>query len=415
MPDTLNAPTVVTAESPGRRASEAHSPALRFEWLTRLEDLERLEARWRALEESESERLVFGGYDYLVPWYRHHARVEGAPLVGAAWRGSDLVGLIPLAIRRATLCKVPVRRADSAGHDGESGDLLLPEGGGSILAGLLESLLKRGGLDVLLLNGLAPGSERLHVMEEVAARHGLALEREEYRYATIDLSQGFEVYEKSLRGSFRGTMRRRRKRAVRMGGYQVVRVNGPVSEESLLPLLARIFAISERSWKARNGDPMKERYRQFYTEIARRFGQRGMLDFSILTVGGVDASYIVGLVERGVYHDVTISYVEEFAALSPGMMILQEVARRLAEEGVRLVVSHGDHAYKNVWASRWVPQVRANLFMPGLRGTLSRMARVQAPAIMRQIRSLSGRPPRVPSHDETTSGRTTPEGPSRTS
>ena len=390
--------------------------ALRFDWLTRLEDLERLEARWRALEEAVPERFVFGGYDYVVPWYRHHQGAEGAPLVGTAWRGNDLVGLMPLAFRRATLCKVPVRRADSACHDGGAGDLLLPEGGGEILAGLLDSLLKRGGLDALLLNGLSPGSERLHAVEEIAASHHLALERDPYRYATIDLSRGYEAYEKSQGANLRGTLRRRRKQASRLGGYQVERLHTSEDADRLLPFLSRVFAISERSWKARHGDPMKERYRRFYTEVAQRFARRGMLDLSILTVGGRDASYIMGLRERGAYHDVTISFAEDFAPLSPGTLLLQEVARSLAEEGVERVVSHGDHDYKRSWASGWVPQVRTVLFLPGLRGTLSRMARTRVPAVMRQLRSLGRRPPAAaPSHDGTRAGSATPEGPSRTS
>jgi CelD/BcsL family acetyltransferase involved in cellulose biosynthesis len=146
--------------------------------------------------------------------------------------------------------------------------------------------------------------------------------------------------------------------------------------------MRRVYSIAERSWKAQEGDPMQERYRRFYTEIASRFAPRGMLDLSFLTVGGRDAAFILGLKQGGVFHDVTISFADEFRDISPGTLLMQAVARRLPEEGIRLVVSHGDHEYKRYWASGWQPQVRAVLFTGGLRGRLGRLARFQLPAWM---------------------------------
>jgi CelD/BcsL family acetyltransferase involved in cellulose biosynthesis len=213
---------------------------------------------------------------------------------------------------------------------------------------------------------------------------GLGLEREHYRYATIDLSQGYEAYQRALGSNKRGTLRRRLKRAGTMGGvsFEWVRGDWEADADSIPDAMHRVYSIAERSWKAQEGDPMRERYRRFYADIAARFAPRGMLDLSFLKVGGKDAAFILGLKEGGVFYDVTISYAEEFSDVSPGNLLMQEVAKRLPDEGIRLVVSHGDHEYKRRWASAWQPQVRAVLFSGGLRGRLSRLARFRIPAWM---------------------------------
>ena len=124
--------------------------------------------------------------------------------------------------------------------------------------------------------------------------------------------------------------------------------------------------------------------------MAERFNARGTLDLSILQVGGRDASFILGIRERDAYYDVTISYDEEFASVSPGTLLIQEVARRIASEGTRLLVSHGDREYKRYWASTWVPQKRVAIFSPGLKPALARFARFEYPRIAHRIRQLFG-------------------------
>ncbi|HET9951680.1 MAG TPA: GNAT family N-acetyltransferase, partial [Candidatus Eisenbacteria bacterium] len=120
---------------------------------------------------------------------------------------------------------------------------------------------------------------------------------------------------------------------------------------------------------------------------------RSMLDLSILQVGGRDAAFILGLRERDTFYDVTISYDEEFAPVSPGMLLIQEVARRNAAEGARLIVSHGDREYKRAWVSSWVPQTRSAIFAPGLKPALARFARFEYPRLASLVRGrLGGRP-----------------------
>ena len=87
-----------------------------------------------------------------------------------------------------------------------------------------------------------------------------------------------------------------------------------------------------------------------------------MLSLPILSIGGRDAAYIIGVIERGCFYDVTLAYDESFASLGPGIHLMQQTLKRLAASGVHTVVSHGAHDYKRHWATRFVPQKRIFLF-----------------------------------------------------
>jgi CelD/BcsL family acetyltransferase involved in cellulose biosynthesis len=94
-----------------------------------------------------------------------------------------------------------------------------------------------------------------------------------------------------------------------------------------------------------------------------------MLALPILTIGGRDAAFVFGLVERHCFYDITLAYDEGFARLSPGMHLIQEMLREFAAEGIQTVVSHGAHDYKKHWASAFA---RADVFFCSRRPARSR-------------------------------------------
>ena len=111
-----------------------------------------------------------------------------------------------------------------------------------------------------------------------------------------------------------------------------------------------------------------------------------MLHLSLLSIDGQDAAAVMGLVERGRYYDVTLSYAERFAHLSPGSYLVQQALKMLAASGVSIVVSHGAHDYKRRWSSRFVSSPRTFLFAPSLRGSSARFIRFQAAPLWRWLR-----------------------------
>jgi CelD/BcsL family acetyltransferase involved in cellulose biosynthesis len=144
-----------------------------------------------------------------------------------------------------------------------------------------------------------------------------------------------------------------------------------------------MIAITEKSYKLR-GQRLPDIHRNYLYELGRRFGPCGMLSLTILSIGGEDAAYFFGLVERGCFYDINLAYAEEFEKLSPGAHLTQKSLELLAAAGVHTVVSHGAHEYKKHWATKFVPQKRLFLFAPSARATATRFMRFSlGPAISR--------------------------------
>jgi CelD/BcsL family acetyltransferase involved in cellulose biosynthesis len=154
-----------------------------------------------------------------------------------------------------------------------------------------------------------------------------------------------------------------------------------------------MIGITEASYKLQ-GRRLADSHRGFLTDVARRFGARGMLSLPILSIGEQDAAFIMGVVERGCFYDVTLAYNESFARLSPGAFLMQQTLRHLAAAGVHTVVSHGAHEYKKHWATTLVPQKRIFLFSPGLRAAAPRLVRFGLQPFLRRI----GTAPAGPDH-----------------
>jgi CelD/BcsL family acetyltransferase involved in cellulose biosynthesis len=361
-------------------------------WSHGLDDIASLEQAWRALEASAATATPLASCDYLLPWYVHHAGQAGLPLVGSAWEGTELVGVAPLLVRPGRVGGIPVECVQFAAAGAEAGEFLLADGRPEIAGEFLDSLAGAVPFHVARFNLLDPESREFEALRQAAARRGLALETVSTSYATVDLRDGYDRYEARLSGKFRGNLRRRRKATEALGPIGVEGVHFEDDPAAIESAVARMFAISDESWKARRGGPMADHHRRFYREIARRFGARRQLALSILTVGGRDRAYMMGVAERGVYFDFTLSFDDAVRHLSPGILLTQEVLRRLSARGIGTFVSHGVHDYKLQFASAIVPRRRAFVFARRPRAALSRTLRFSLGPVWERLGLLDSSP-----------------------
>ena len=117
---------------------QSNSP-LTIEWLTRPEQMESISGQWRALEQSVQKRTALSTFDFLATWYRHYSGdYGGAPRIGLAWRGSRLVGVAPLTLRRGSIGKIPVTRVDFAPNDSPVGAFLVEDDHPETVTALLD-------------------------------------------------------------------------------------------------------------------------------------------------------------------------------------------------------------------------------------------------------------------------------------
>jgi CelD/BcsL family acetyltransferase involved in cellulose biosynthesis len=135
-----------------------------------------------------------------------------------------------------------------------------------------------------------------------------------------------------------------------------------------------MIAVTEASYKLQ-GRRLADAHRAYLSGLVARFGSRGMLSLTVLSIGGEDAAYLFGLVERGCFYDINLAYAERFAKLSPGGYLMQKTTELLAGAGVHTVISHGAHDYKKHWATRFVSQKRTYVFARSVRAAAARLIR----------------------------------------
>jgi|GEM_PF-3359448 len=346
------------------------------EWLTDPAQLNTVEEEWRALEARVQNRTVLSSFDFLSTWYRHYAGdYGGAPRIGLARRRSQLIGAAPLTLRRGRIGGIPVTRVDFAPNDSPAGAFLVEDDHPETIALLLDSLVSTVKFDVACLNGFDPDSPHLPVLREAAARRRLTVEVEDQAFAVADVRDGYDAYRRrSLSRNSRAKLKQKARRIEQAGEVAVDGVVLFEGRETIDDSVARMIAITEASYKLK-GQPLADCHRSCLYELARRFGPRGMLSLSILSIGGRDAAFLMGLVEGGCFYDINLAYAEAFTHLAPGVHLMQRTLEKLTGAGVHTVVSHGAHDYKKHWATEFRRQTRVFLFAPGVRGAATRWIR----------------------------------------
>jgi CelD/BcsL family acetyltransferase involved in cellulose biosynthesis len=356
------------------------------DWIRRVEEMESLAGPWRDLEDRVERRTVFSTFDFLETWYRSYAgEYGGEPLIGVARRDARLIGVAPLVIRRGRLGRVPVTRIQFAIHDAHAGEFLVADEEPALASAFIDSLAEEVRFDVISLIGLDPESAQFAAIRDAARRRHLSLELAGHQNAVVDLQHGYEAYCRGMSRNFRRTLKRQAARIAAMGTPVIDGVQLTTGVDQLERSIERLFAVTEASYKL-CGARLADIHRDYLATLARRFGHRGMLHLSLLSLNGEEAAAMMGLVERGCYYDVTLAYAERFAHLSPGSFLIQQVLRTLAGAGVSTVVSHGAHEYKRRWSSRFVSSPRTFLFAQSLRGSSARFIRFQAAPLWRWLR-----------------------------
>jgi hypothetical protein len=290
-------------------------------------------------------------------------------------------------ILNGRLARIPVKRVQFAMHDAYSGEFLVEDDHPETIGAFIASLATEVKFDLICLNGIEPGSGRFQAVEESAKRHRLSIETVNHPNAIVNLKNGYQGYCNAMTRNFRRTVKRQTHRVTAAGTPIVEGVRFKSGIDRLESCIERLFSINEASYKL-NGQRLADCHRGYLAGLTRQFGPRGMLQLSIMSIGGRDAAVVMGVVERRCYYDVTLAYVEEFAELSPGAYLMQEVLRDLAASGVHTLMSHGAHDYKQRWATAFVPSTRVFLFSRGSASLLSRFIRFRMAPVWRKLGAM---------------------------
>jgi CelD/BcsL family acetyltransferase involved in cellulose biosynthesis len=252
----------------------------------------------------------------LAMWLERYA--SGGRFLGiVAQQSGKFVAALPL-------CGVHVqRRFEVAGLPGEDwfpgGDLLIDTDCDAAAAmDCLVAELAKVRWPLVWIWEVSACARRWREFLQAVRRAGLSHDvAPHHEIGWLDLGGDFEKFFDGLRGDFRRHLRRW-SRSLQAQGPLVYRFcdgrAGDLKEE-----LRRVFAVEEKSWKAKDGSAVLSvpDLLDFLADQSRLLAERGQLVVGALELGGRPIAFEYGYAAKGVYFPYKTSFDEDLAKLSP--------------------------------------------------------------------------------------------------
>jgi len=312
-------------------------------------------AAWRA--------LAHDAPPFLAPEFFDLTRRLGLgePLVAEAWASGALRGVLPVV--RVGRDLHALRSDQTPGFD-YVGDV-------DALGALFRALETDPGWDVLRLKNVPEGSPlATRLPEVVRAAGGRAVVRPGARHYVFELAS----FETSLAPKFLANLRRCERK---LGGVSFERLTHPTRAD-----FVEAFGIEAMAWKAAAGTAMAidARVSHLYEIVIRLFGAAGHASLSFIRADGRRVATLFAVEDGHTFFALKIGYDPQYAAASPGHVMVLEAARDAAARGLaRFDFVGREDAWKKKWTERHVDQVTVTLYRPTPRA----LARFAVDEVMR--------------------------------
>jgi CelD/BcsL family acetyltransferase involved in cellulose biosynthesis len=342
---------------------------IRAEVVHGFDTLESWRHRWdeifraRAHEPSSS-------FEWTSALARHHVRAGDECLLMCLRRGAEVVGLVPLVARKATL-RMGVRAtvlAPLSEYYNTHSDLLLAdtdeETVDAFVAGLNSLGVAWDSFSMARLLEQSPIAASLQrVLKTRACRHSI---RDGMPAYVLPLPSSYGEYLKSRSAKFRNYLRRVEKRLESAGATDVREVR---SASDLDEALDALLQVEQASWKHEHGSSIAaiDRQARFYTDFARGAQAAGRLHLQWMQIDSKPAAYNLGYVHGGRYHYLKTSFDRALGPLGPATFLRARLIESLIRRGLSEFDFPGE-PYE--WEAQWTDQVRWRRTLAVYRSTM---------------------------------------------
>lgn len=321
-------------------------------------------------------QLARGAPPFLAPEFFALTQPMVGPtdaLVAEAWRADELVGVLPLARRGRTLHAL---RSD---HTPKFDYWGAPEG----IDATWRALLEDRRWDVLVLKNVPVESPLAKRLPELARADGCPVN---VRPGTGHHYFDLPGFESRMKPKFLTNLRRVARKAGRVELERLTAASRADFEEAL--------AIEAMAWKGSAGTSIDSdpRVRHLYAAVARVFGPSGKAAISFLRVQGRRIATLLSVEDERTLYALKIGYDPSQAALSPGHLMVWQVATDAASRGLAQFDFVGtDDAWKRKWTSQIHAHVSLKVYRRSPRGLATYVIREQLgprlPARFHDLRS----------------------------
>jgi CelD/BcsL family acetyltransferase involved in cellulose biosynthesis len=168
----------------------------------------------------------------------------------------------------------------------------------------------------------------------------------------IDFSQGFTTFWDSYSSKFRKGLLKKLRKAEEQGELRLVCAT---SAETLPQAFEDFLAVEDSGWKGERGTSIKKQPRKlaFYRHLLKEYGERDICQINILYLNDVPIAAQFGVrVGRRLFL-LKIGFREDYAAVSPGYLVLYKLVEQSSARGEIDSVSFVTGVN---WIDRWHPR-----------------------------------------------------------
>jgi CelD/BcsL family acetyltransferase involved in cellulose biosynthesis len=349
-------------------------PSARAVLITDRSALRALHAPWCDLLGSSTADTIFLTPEWTEAWLDAYGEGDGLRTV-AVYRGETLIGLAPLALRRARRREWPLRRRLTFAADGSADsdhlDIIARRGDEAAVVETVMAQIEavRDPWQALALNEVPEGSPTFAALDAWLASRGWWQEGHVVPCARIDLPDSWAGYLKQLKPRMRTKVRSLLKAA---DGDPALVFDRCADATDLPARLESLYALHHSRWALRGEagiftDPAK---RAFYARMAPVFLERGWLRFYSLRVGGRDIAHQFCFERDGVMSLLQEGFDADWAAHGVGNTLRALVLRDCIDRGVAVYdFLAGVTPHKLSWGARETHNHRLLAAPPGARPT----------------------------------------------
>lgn len=306
---------------------------------------------WERLVVQDPAATVFHEARFLRTWCRYLRGRCDLRLRFLLDDGDDVLGVVP----EVRVVRDGVRIARFAGglHVTDYlGPVSLPDARERVVSAWFYALEQEDDWDRVVAAGVAEDSDWARLIAEAARARGWGVDGPERLDVCprIDLRGGWDAYLGRLDAKQRHEIRRKARKLAREAN-SIALIDVPEAE--LEPALEDFIAMHRTSAGEKGKFFADNDIEDFFRALVKELGHDGTLRIHRLDVEGRAAAMTVSLVDHAEWGIYNSAFDREWSALAPGMVLVGEVIRVAAEEGLEVIdLLRGDEPYKYRFGAR---------------------------------------------------------------
>lgn len=322
--------------------------------------------RWEAIVDADPLGTLFHSPRYLRTWL---AVLGGrvAPQIHEVVEDGETIGIVPVGLMREGAPTGPEEVVRFLGGESVTdylGPVARPEHRAAVADAYVERLASDRDWDEFVAGGLIEGSGWDEHWPAAAEAHGLELVAtiDEDVTTRIDLTDGYSAYLETLPSKQRHELKRKARKLARDGGgVELVEVAPRDHEEAL----ERFFAMNEELVDDKGRFFAEDSMQEWFLALSAEMAEDRVLRVHELHVGGMPGASCVSVVHGGEWGLYNSAYDVNLAMLAPGMVIIGELIKQAAEEGLQVFdMLRGDEPYKYRFGPEERQLVQAQFRLP---------------------------------------------------